>query len=353
MLGAREGDLYSFHVDGNGPFPDPASRFQPRGPHGPSQLIDPSKFDWNDESWHGINREGQVIYEMHVGTFTPEGTWQAAARQLPALAELGITVLEIMPVADFAGEFGWGYDGVDLFAVTRNYGTPDDFRMFVDVAHRNKIGVILDVVYNHVGPEGNYLPHFSEHYFAKDLKTDWGQAINFYGEHSGPVREFYLSNAAFWIKEYHLDGLRIDATQNIYDKSKDHILAAICRAARKAADGRNIILIGENEPQQVKLIRPESEGGYEMDALWNDDFHHSAMVAATGKKTPTTTTIWDLRRNCCPRRSTAFCIKANGIPGKKSDAAHRFLAPSQPPWSSFYKITIRLPTPRVVCEYII
>jgi maltooligosyltrehalose trehalohydrolase len=284
VAGARASDLYSFEVDGQGPFPDPASRYQPRGPHGPSQLIDPSKFEWKDQAWGGVIIEGQIVYELHVGTFTPEGTWQAAAQQLPFLAELGVTILEIMPVADFAGEFGWGYDGVNLFAASRNYGTPDDFRMFVDRAHQHRIGVILDVVYNHVGPEGNYLPHFSEYYFAKDLKTDWGTAINFFGEHSGPVREFYLANAAFWIKEYHLDGLRIDATQNIYDKSKDHILTAIGRSARKAADKRSIILIGENEPQQVNLIRSESDGGHGMDALWNDDFHHSAMVSATGKK---------------------------------------------------------------------
>jgi len=284
VKGAKDGDTYTLLVDGEGPFPDPASRFQPSGPHGPSQIVDAAKFQWTDRAWRGAKLESQIIYEMHVGTFTPEGTWQAATEQLSALAELGLTVLEVMPVADFVGTFGWGYDGVNLFAPTRNYGSPDDFRRFVDQAHALKVAVILDVVYNHLGPDGNYLPQFSEAYFTEEYKTDWGAAINFDGEHSDPVREFYLSNAAYWIQEYHLDGLRLDATQNIYDKSKDHILAAIGRAARKAAEGRDIILVGENEPQEVRLLRGGEQDGYGLDALWNDDLHHSAMVAATGKR---------------------------------------------------------------------
>ena len=284
VSGARSGDSYQFTVDGKGPFPDPASRFQPSGPHGPSQFVDASGFTWTDHDWPGIRIERQIIYEMHVGTLTPEGTWQAAIEQLPALAELGVTVLEVMPVADFAGRFGWGYDGVNLFAPTRNYGTPDDFRKFVDRAHKLKLGVILDVVYNHLGPDGNYLSEFSQNYFTKKHKTDWGAAINFYGKGSEPVREFYTANAAYWIKEYHLDGLRLDATQNIYDESEDHILAAITRASRNAGGGRQVILVGENEPQDVRLIRTESKGGYGLDGLWNDDFHHSATVAATGKR---------------------------------------------------------------------
>jgi maltooligosyltrehalose trehalohydrolase len=284
VAGAVDGDTYTFAVDGKGPLPDPASRFQPRGPHGPSQIVDARKFNWTDGSWQGIKLEGQIVYEMHIGTFTAAGTWQAAARELPALADLGVTVLEVMPVADFTGEYGWGYDGVNLFAPTRNYGSPDDFRKFVDQAHELKLAVILDVVYNHLGPDGNYLPQFSGAYFTKEHETDWGAAINFYGEHSEPVREFYLSNAAYWIKEFHLDGLRLDATQSIYDHSKDHILAAIGRAARKAGEGRGVIVVGENEPQEVRLIRSEADGGYGLDALWNDDFHHSAMVAATGKR---------------------------------------------------------------------
>ena len=280
----RAGDTYRFLLDGEGPFPDPASRYQPEGPHGPSQIIDPSHFAWTDQAWQGIKLAHQVIYELHIGTFTREGTWRSASPQLPVLAELGITAIEVMPVAEFAGSFGWGYDGVDLFAPTRIYGAPDDFRAFVDAAHRCGIGVLLDVVYNHVGPDGNYLRKFSESYFTADHKTDWGEAINFYGQHSAPVREFYAANAAYWIKEFHLDGLRLDATQNVYDKSKDHILAEINRSARKAAGQRGIIVVAENEPQDTTLIRPQKEGGYGFDGLWNDDFHHSAMVALTGSR---------------------------------------------------------------------
>lgn len=282
LEGIRAGDLYSFRIDGQGPFPDPASRFQPQGPHGPSQVIDPGAFRWTDSAWRGVSLRGQVIYELHLGTFTPEGTWCAAAEHLPELADLGVTAIEVMPVAEFAGSFGWGYDGVDLFAPTHNYGRPDDFRRFVDSAHARGLGVILDVVYNHLGPDGNYLEKFSSHYFTSNHKTDWGPAINFYGPNSGPVREFFVANAAYWIEEYHLDGLRFDATQNIYDESKEHILAVIGRAARSAAGVRRVILVGENEPQNTQLIRTAEHGGYGLDGLWNDDFHHSAMVAATG-----------------------------------------------------------------------
>jgi maltooligosyltrehalose trehalohydrolase len=281
---ARAGDTYRFLLDGDGPFPDPASRYQPEGPHGPSQIVDPNHFAWSDQAWPGIKLAQQVIYELHIGTFTCDGTWRSAIPELKNLAELGITAIEVMPVAEFAGTFGWGYDGVDLFAPTRIYGAPDDFRAFVDAAHRGGMGVLLDVVYNHVGPDGNYLTKFSGDYFTDDHKTDWGEAINFYGQHSAPVREFYAANAAYWIKEFHLDGLRLDATQNVYDKSQDHILAEINRSARKAADSRGIIIVAENEPQDTKLIRSEKEGGYGFDGLWNDDFHHSAAVALTGSR---------------------------------------------------------------------
>ncbi|HYX24329.1 MAG TPA: alpha-amylase family glycosyl hydrolase, partial [Thermoanaerobaculia bacterium] len=228
--GAGEGALYKYRLDGGEAFPDPASRFQPAGPHGPSQGVDPSRFQWSDGEWQGLGREGQVIYEMHLGTFTPEGTWEAAARELPALAELGITVLEVMPVAEPPGRFGWGYDGVDLFAPYHLYGGPDDFRRFVNRAHAAGIGVILDVVYNHLGPDGNYLKQFSEEYFTDKYTNDWGQAINFEGP--AAVREFFVANAGYWIDEYHLDGLRLDATQDVKDASPDHVLAAIGRRAR-------------------------------------------------------------------------------------------------------------------------
>jgi maltooligosyltrehalose trehalohydrolase len=280
--GATVGLRYRFRLDGGPPLPDPASRFQPAGPHGPSCVVDASTFRWTDSAWRGVRLERQVIYEMHVGTFTREGTWQAATRGLSELARVGVTLIELMPVADFPGRFGWGYDGVDLFAPTRLYGEPDDFRGFVDRAHALALGVILDVVYNHLGPDGNYLKEFSEHYFTDRYANDWGEAINFDGEQSGPVREFFLANAAHWIDEYHLDGLRLDATQQIYDASSEHILAALGRRVRAAAGGRTTLVVAENEPQDTRLVRPLEAGGYGLDALWNDDFHHTAVVALTG-----------------------------------------------------------------------
>jgi maltooligosyltrehalose trehalohydrolase len=281
---AGPGTLYRYRLDGDQAFPDPASRYQPQGPHGPSQVIDPGAFPWTDQGWLGCRLKGQVLYEMHFGTFTREGTFAAAVRELPALAETGITVLEIMPVAEFAGRFGWGYDGVDLFAPYHHYGTPDDLRHFVDRAHAHGLAVLLDVVYNHLGPDGNFLRQFAEEYFSKKYKTDWGEALNFDGPGAGPVRDLFAGNAGYWIDEFHLDGLRLDATQNIYDASPEHILAVIARTVRRAARGRDTILVNENEPQDTRLVRPTAEGGYGLDALWNDDFHHSAVVALTGRK---------------------------------------------------------------------
>ena len=280
--GARTGTRYRYALDGGEAFPDPASRFQPEGPHGPSEVVDPASFKWTDQKWRGVMLPGQAIYEMHIGTFTREGTWRGAQQHLPQLAETGVTVLEVMPVAEFTGRFGWGYDGVQLFAPTHLYGAPDDFRRFVDRAHSLGLGVILDVVYNHLGPDGNYIPEFAPQYFSGDICTDWGPAINFDGQDSGPVREFCIANACYWIDEFHLDGLRLDATQDIHDTSDDHILRAMAREARQHAAPRDVIFIAENEPQQVQLVKPPDQGGYELDGLWNDDFHHSAMVALTG-----------------------------------------------------------------------
>jgi maltooligosyltrehalose trehalohydrolase len=281
---AAAGDRYRFSLDGQPPLADPASRLQPEGPHGPSVVVDPSRFAWTDEAWSGIRRSALVVYEMHIGTFTRDGTWAAATRELPALAELGVTCLEILPVADFAGTFGWGYDGVCLYAPTRLYGAPDDFRAFVDAAHRLRLAVILDVVYNHFGPDGCGLTSFSPHYLGT-APTEWGVTINFDGAHADGVREFFIGNAAYWIGEFHLDGLRLDATQTIRDSREPHILAEIAAAAAKQAAGpRATWLVAENEPQHVRLVQTVDEGGFGLDALWNDDFHHSAMVAATGRR---------------------------------------------------------------------
>jgi maltooligosyltrehalose trehalohydrolase len=282
VASARAGSRYRYRLDGGEAFPDPASRFQPEGPHGPSEVIDPAAFQWTDQSWRGVSLPGQVIYEMHIGTFTRNGTWSSAQEHLPQLVETGVTVLELMPAAEFPGRFGWGYDGVQLFAPTHLYGVPDDFRRFINRAHSLGLGVILDVVYNHLGPDGNYIPKFAPQYFSADKTTDWGPAVNFDGKDSGPVREFCIANACYWIDEFHLDGLRLDATQDIHDSSEDHILQALARVVRKRAAPRGVIFIAENEPQQVKLIKPTEQGGYGLDALWNDDFHHSATVALTG-----------------------------------------------------------------------
>jgi maltooligosyltrehalose trehalohydrolase len=240
VVGASAGSLYRFRLDGGTElYPDPASRFQPHGPHGPSQVIDPTEFRWSDAGWSGVSLAGQVVYEMHVGTFTREGTWEAAARELPELAALGVTVLEVMPVADFSGRFGWGYDGVDLFAPTRLYGSPDGFRHFVDCAHADGLGVILDVVYNHLGPDGNYLNQFAEQYFTKRYKNEWGEAINFDGPDAGPVREFFIANAGYWIDEFHLDGLRLDATQQTSTPRPTTSLPRLADACvRRRAAGR-------------------------------------------------------------------------------------------------------------------
>ena len=280
---ARAGALYRFRLgDDSALYPDPASRFQPDGPFGPSQVVDPSAFAWTDHAWRGVAREGQVIYEMHIGTFTAEGTWNAARRELPALAKVGVTLLELMPVADFPGRFGWGYDGVNLFAPTRLYGSPDDFRRFVDAAHALNLGVLLDVVYNHLGPDGNFLGQFSKDYFSERYKNEWGDALNFDGPNAEPVREFFLGNAAYWIDEFHLDGLRLDATQQIFDASAMHLLAELSQRVKAVAPHRRKYIVGENERQEARLVRPLDAGGHGLDALWNDDFHHSAVVALTG-----------------------------------------------------------------------
>jgi maltooligosyltrehalose trehalohydrolase len=279
---AHAGSRYKYLLEDGQACPDPASRFQPEGPHGWSEVVDAAAFQWTDRNWHGIALPRQVIYEMHIGTFTQQGQWSGALAELPHLAETGLTILELMPVAEFPGKFGWGYDGVQWFAPAHIYGSPDDFRRFVDRAHSLGLGVILDVVYNHLGPDGNYIGKFAPQFFCEKT-TDWGKAINFDDGDCGPVREFVIANACYWIEEFHLDGLRLDATQDIHDCSDDHILRAMAREARKRAAPREMIFIAENEPQEVKVVRDSQQGGYGLDGVWNDDFHHTATVALTGR----------------------------------------------------------------------
>jgi maltooligosyltrehalose trehalohydrolase len=279
------GALYRFRINGDtNLYPDPASRFQPDGPHGSSCIVDPTKFRWTDANWPGMKLKGQIIYEIHIGTFTKEGTWRAAAKQLAELARIGITVIEMMPVADFPGKFGWGYDGVNLFAPTHLYGMPDDLRAFVNQAHSLGLAVILDVVYNHFGPDGNYLGIFSDDYLVRETENEWGDTINFDRPNSGPVREFFITNACYWIKEFHFDGFRFDALHAVHDQSKEYIIGVVGRAAREAAGTRSIILIAENDLQEGKMVRPRREDGDDLDGMWNDDFHHGAVVALTGRQ---------------------------------------------------------------------
>ncbi|MEZ0225756.1 MAG: malto-oligosyltrehalose trehalohydrolase [Alphaproteobacteria bacterium] len=279
---ARARTLYRFRLDNGDLFPDPASRYQPQGPHGPSEVIDPARYPWTDRQWAGIAPDAHVLYEIHVGTFTPEGTWRAAAEHLKYLQGLGVTTIQMMPVAEFPGRFGWGYDGVNLFAPARLYGRPDDLRHFINCAHETGLAVILDVVYNHLGPDGNYLSAFTADYFSH-VPTEWGPGFNFDCPNSRNVRDFITANAAYWIGEFHFDGLRLDATQQIFDTSEPHIITEIAAAARQACPERHVMIIAENEPQDPRLIRPIDEGGFGLDAAYNDDFHHTAIVAASGR----------------------------------------------------------------------
>lgn len=282
---ASAGQRYGFKLDDAAQIlPDPASRSQPDGPHGLSAIVDPSRYAWTHDRWPVPRIEQQVLYELHAGTFTREGTWRAAASKLPALNEAGITTIEVMPVAEFPGRFNWGYDGVQWFAPFHGYGTPDDFRAFIDAAHGLGLGVILDVVYNHFGPDGNYLPRFAPALTSTTHPNEWGDALNFDGEGSDGVRAIVIANARYWIEEFRLDGFRLDATQQIFDDSAEHICAVLAREARAAAGARRILIFGEHEPQHAELVREPARGGWGLDAIWNDDFHHAAVVALTGAR---------------------------------------------------------------------
>ncbi len=282
---ARHGSQYKFRLDGEQLFPDPWSRFQPDGPHGNSQLWDGRKYLWRNNDWPGVSLKGQILYELHIGTFTPEGTYAAAEARLSQLKDAGITVIELMPLSDFPGRFGWGYDGVKLFAPYHRYGSPDDLRHFVDTAHGLGLGVLLDVVYNHLGPDGNYIGQFTGTFFTDKHHTPWGDAINYDGEGSQGTRDFVLANVAYWVGEFRFDGLRLDATQTIFDDSPrrggTHILRAVSEAVRSAAQGRETIIVAEDDERRADMVRPQGNG---LDGIWNDDFHHSVRVALTGRR---------------------------------------------------------------------
>ena len=276
------GEHYSYRIDGSNPFPDPASRFQPEGVHGPSEVIDPSSFAWTDQAWRGIDRDEAIIYELHVGTFTPEGTFNAATAYLAELADLGVTAVQLLPVNDFPGRWNWGYDGVSLFAPARCYGRPDDLRRLVDRAHSYGMAVLLDVVYNHFGPDGNYTGQFSPSYVNPKHQTNWGPAINLGGEGSAEVREFFFENARMWLHEYHMDGFRLDATHAFVDDGPRPFLEEFSEVVRASVPDRTPILIAEDHRNLDKIIRPATEGGWDFDGVWADDFHHQMRRYLTG-----------------------------------------------------------------------
>jgi maltooligosyltrehalose trehalohydrolase len=283
--GAGPGTDYQFSLDGGPVLPDPRSPYQPDGVHGPSRVVDHDAFEWTDHLWRGAAPlSGALVYEAHIGTFTPEGTFEAAIGRLPHLAELGVTHLELLPVAEFPGTRGWGYDGVDLFAPHHAYGGPDGLKRLVDAAHAAGIGVIIDVVYNHLGPDGNYLGAYGP-YFTARYNTPWGEAVNYDDAGSDEVRDFVGDNVCLWLDDYHADGLRLDAVHAIFDTSAVHILEDLARrvATLQARLGRRKFLIAESDLNDPKLVRSPEAGGYGMDAAWSDDFHHALHSALTGE----------------------------------------------------------------------
>lgn len=279
------GTDYAFMLDGEGPFPDPRSPWQPRGVHGPSRWVEHARFGWRDAGWQAPPLASAVIYELHVGTFTPEGSFEAAIGRLDHLLDLGITHVELMPVAEFSGERGWGYDGVDLFAPHHAYGGPEGLKRLVDACHAKGLAVLLDVVYNHLGPSGNYLARFGP-YFTHAYSTPWGDAVNLDRAHSDAVRRFFLDNARMWLEDYHMDGLRIDAVHAIIDTSATHFLEALSREVRglEARLGRHLAVIAESDLNDPRVIRAVEVGGHGLDAQWNEDFHHALHAALTGER---------------------------------------------------------------------
>jgi maltooligosyltrehalose trehalohydrolase len=286
VKGVVHGARYRYVLNGTTERPDPASHYQPEGVHGPSMVIDHSSFQWTDARWEGVALENLILYELHVGTFSEQGTFDGIIPYLAALKEeLGITAIEIMPVAQFPGERNWGYDGTYLYAAQNSYGGPEGLKRLVNACHAIGLAVILDVVYNHLGPEGNYLGEFGP-YFTNRYRTPWGEAINYDGPESDPVRQFVLQNALYWVTHYHVDGLRLDAIHGIYDLSALHIVNELSRAIHRAAEDlrRPLHVITESDLNDVRVLTPHDQGGFAVDAQWSDDFHHALWVTLTKER---------------------------------------------------------------------
>jgi maltooligosyltrehalose trehalohydrolase len=281
----EDGNLYRFRLNGSSEFPDPASRHQPEGVHGPSAVVDPRRFEWTDQAWRGVRQRDLVIYELHVGTFSAEGTFGGVIPYLDYLRDLGITAIELLPVSQFPGERNWGYDGVFPFGVQHSYGGPEGLRRLVDACHASGLAVLMDCVYNHLGPEGNYLGQYGP-YFTDRYQTPWGQAINMDGAGSDEVRRYFIENGLHWIAEYHLDGFRLDATDRIIDESATHFLRDFSTAMHDLADdlGRRVVVIAESDANDARYIEPVVRNGYGLDAQWGDDLHHALHALLTGER---------------------------------------------------------------------
>jgi maltooligosyltrehalose trehalohydrolase len=286
LTGVEPGSTYTYRLDGGDEWPDPASRSQPTGPHGPSAVVDPHAFNWTDAAWRGIPQDQLVLYELHVGTFSTEGTFNDVIPHLPYLRDLGITALEILPVAQFPGERNWGYDGVALYAPQNTYGGTDGFRRLVDACHAAGLAVFLDCVYNHFGPEGNYTGLYGN-YTTTKYQTPWGEAINMDGPGSDEVRRFFIENALHWVREYHIDGFRLDATDRIIDESATHFLRELATAVHAEAErlGRYVIVIAESDANDARYLAPPELYGHGLDGQWGDDFHHALHALLTGERT--------------------------------------------------------------------
>lgn len=280
----KPGAKYFFRPDGDKDYPDPASHYQPEGVHGPSAVVCHHSFEWKDEEWRGVPLKDLILYELHVGTFTPEGTFEAIIPRLPALGEIGINAIELMPINQFPGNRNWGYDGVYPYAVQNSYGGPEGLKKLVNACHQQGIAVFVDVVYNHMGPEGNYLSKFGP-YFTSQYRTPWGEALNFDGDYSDGVREYFAENVIYWYKNYHIDGLRCDAIHTVYDNGAVHFWE-LCYDKIKEAEasaGRKFYMTAESDLNSAKVVNPPAMGGYGFDAQWLDDFHHALYVILDDK----------------------------------------------------------------------